>query len=119
MNIKCAKCGQIYEVGSECFGKTVECQCGAKISVPKLKIGAPEQFVVPKIAKWFYEIGKLVVALGIVMTVFAIIGVCADGAKKLVYLPLTASAIIPGVLMMGGGKALEYLAEIAFNTRRK
>jgi len=117
MNIKCAKCGQSYEVGAECFGKTVECQCGAKISVPK-PTTATEKFVAPKIAKWIYEAGKVLVAAGIVFTIFGIVGVCADGAKKLIYPVVFIGGAIFGVFVMGCGKALEYLAEIAFNTRK-
>lgn len=33
MNIKCEKCGQIYEAGPKYTGKTVQCQCGESIPV--------------------------------------------------------------------------------------
>ena len=148
MNIRCEKCGQVYEVGPEYAGQRVECQCGAKMIVPakkadremdvkfkiggqtyrpddieravrKSKNGTAEAFRVPKIAKWIYGTGQIMVAAGIVFTIFGIIAVCADGARKLFY-PITFIAVmLSGIFVMGTGKALEYLAEIAYNTRQK
>ena len=148
MNIKCKKCGLVYDLGPEYGGKKVQCQCGAEMIVPEIKTpsslnvkfkndgrsyppraseksvsktvdGNADVFTVPKIAKWTYEIGKVVVALGIVFTIFGIIGVCADGAKNFPVLVTILVGTIFGVLLMGFGKALDYLAEIAFNTRKK
>lgn len=116
MNVRCEKCGQTYDADPELAEKTVQCQCGENIFVPEIK---KEPFVVPKAAKWIYEIGKVIVALGIIFTIFGIIAVCADGAQKLFYPIICAIGTIGGVFMMGTGKTLEYLAEIAFNTRKQ
>ena len=92
-------------------------------------ITAPESqaktFVVPALAKWIYGIG-------VVILIFGVLGILAIGIATLfgksgnlrvsgILFTLVQGIMIitPGLLLMGCGRVLDYLAEIAFNTRAK
>ena len=112
MIIKCDKCGRNYEVGKGCVDETIECQCGAKIVV-----SLPEEFAVPAIAKWIYGIGQVIVAFGFGFTACFVVRGLYESKGWFYTAVLSGSVSLGGLIIMGFGKALEYLAEIAFNTR--
>jgi len=142
MKIECEKCGSVYEVGREYAGQRVECQCGWKMTVP-LKIMEiesidqnhnpdvsktitkntaenpyMEKFTTPALASWIYVIGSFIVVPCGIMTLFGIIAIFTGG-KGINELIMFAGGALSGLLLMAVGETLKYLAEIAYNTRKK
>jgi len=120
MKIQCEKCGRQYEVEESYTGRYVECECGHKWQLPKNEAKHP-QFVRPGIAICIDMIGLVIIILGIIDFVLGI-AICIDEGKNLL-LPVlcifvSIFVIISGVFIGGFGAALNYLAEIAYNTRK-
>ena len=130
MSIKCDNCDRDHEVGDKCAEETIDVQCDSKGVVPQPKKAVEtiwidwdtEQtgFVVPTIANLIYKIGMVVVILSIIAACCFAIGAAfiSSVSLRIWAVVVVFLMMVAGLLTMGFGKALEYLAEIAFNTRK-
>lgn len=127
MKIVCKSCNQEYEVDDSFKGKQAQCNCGALIDVPTDKPKKnfwrdPEYlpgFKVPFEARVFFILKFLAAFHGVLCLISAIGGSCSGRHDADRFWIIFASEVVAFLMLSVAQKTITYLAEIAYNSRKK